>query len=824
MHTRYKISEIAHYIGVDSRLNSTQSEFDHITIDSRQIRSSKHTLFIAIKGKHHDGHDYIEALLQQGVLNFIVTNRDCLNLSKGNFILVNNSVEALQKLAKLHREKFDIPLIGITGSNGKTVVKDWLFQFFSSSKKTVRSPKSYNSQIGVPLSLWNIQKQHELAIIETGISEPGEMEQLQSIVQPQFGIFTNIGDAHSENFASKHQKIQEKLTLFKQSKTIIFCADHNLVKEELEKYYPEKKLVSWSFEELGDISVKKEVKALSTSLTFNWDKTHIESHIPYTDLASIENACHCVTMSLVLGITPSEIRETLPLLTPIAMRLELKKGVNQTTVINDVYSADVESLKIALDFTKQQSHYSKRTAILSSLEQSASAPERLYAQINESLEDAKVTRLIGIGKEMSVHRNAFRMEKQQYFPSTAALLNAIRAGEIQLSNETILVKGARKFEFERISNLLQAQNNESVLEISLNQLINNLNAYRNLLKPQVKIMAMVKAYGYGAGAAEIAKTLEHQRVDYLAVAYPDAGIDIRKSGIEVPIMVMSPRIFSYQELLHWNLEPEISNKNILNSLIEFANQLDKHQLINIHVKIETGMNRLGFTIEEIPWVIEQLKKCETVKVTTIFSHLADSGNPKEDAFTQQQIDLFEKASSQLIAGVGHAVTRHILNTSGIERFPHAQFDMVRLGIGLYGIGSTPKMAEKLKSIGAFKSSIIQIKIIQAGQSIGYGRSEVVANEMKIAVVPVGYADGLNRKLSNGIGSLIVKGTVAPIVGKVCMDMCMIDVSNLEVEVGEEVIVFDEHYPPTRIAEQLDTIPYEVLTSISARVKRVYFQE
>ena len=800
-----------------------------ILIDSRKLISPENCLFFAIPGKRNDGHNYIERLYYKGIRNFIVSNSeiDYSIYDDANVILVDNPLIALQNLCAAHRQKFDIPVIGITGSNGKTIVKEWLFQLLSNDWKIIRSPKSYNSQVGVPLSVWQINSKNDLAIFEAGISEQDEMDNLQKIIKPTIGIFTNIGEAHNENFIETTQKVGEKLKLFTKVDTLIYCPDYSEIQEVIIKSEILKNIGSftWGMKTDADLKIKsltkRENKFTIIEGVFNEEKISIK--IPFTDDASIENAIHCWATLLFLNYKSDVIARRMLKLSPIAMRLELKEGIYNCSIINDSYNSDVNSLKIALDFLDQQNQHRKKTLILSDILQSGRNEIDLYSEIADLIEKKGIERLIGIGPSISRQADKFKIEKY-FYESTDDFLK--RFSFSTFNNECILLKGARIFEFEWISKALQQKTHETILEINLNALVHNLNYYRSKLKPSTKIMAMVKAFSYGSGSYEIANVLQFHNIDYLTVAYGDEGVELRKAGITTPIMVMSPEEQSFDAIIKHSLEPEIYSFRILNLLEKSINKniIPRNKPIKIHIKLDTGMHRLGFENKDLSVLLKRLKANSHIYVQSVFSHLAGSENPDHDNFTKEQIRHFIEMSDIIKENIDHNVFLHILNSAGISRFPDSQFDMVRLGIGLYGVGANNSEQKRLENVSTLKSNITQIKKIKTKDTIGYNREFVAERDMIIGIVPIGYADGLNRKLGNSKGKLLVKGKFAPIIGNICMDMCMIDITEIKVKEGDEVIIFGEDFSINDFAKDLETIPYEVLTGISRRVKRVYFME
>jgi Alr-MurF fusion protein len=824
----YNIKEIARIIKASFLAECKENSLvKDLLIDSRSLTSPLTSLFFAIKGKRHDGHIYLQELYVKGIRNFIVSrNPDNIEAFPDcNILLVDDTLKALQILAAAHRNKFNIPVIGITGSNGKTIIKEWLFQLLSPDKKIIRSPKSYNSQVGVPLSVWQMQEDHELAIFEAGISEPDEMDRLQPIIRPTIGIFTNIGQAHDKNFINTLQKVGEKLKLFTKVDMLIYCPDYFDIQDRIikSKILSSINFFTWSRKNKADLKISRvEKDNMQTRIQGHYKSNDISISIPFTDDASVENAIHCWALMLYLGYHPILIAERMLQLSPVAMRLEMKEGVNNCSVINDSYNSDINSLAIALDFLNQQKQHLKKTVILSDILQSSLDDDDLYAEVASLLHEKGIQRIIGIGKAISFQAGKFEIEKDFYL-STSDFLHKFQFSSFH--DETILLKGARVFEFEQIGRVLQQKSHETVLEVNLNALVHNLNYYRAKLNPDIKIMAMVKAFSYGSGSFEIANVLQFHHVDYLAVAYADEGIELRKAGITTPIMVMSPEEESLEVLISFNLEPEIYSLRILDILKQtLRNQSNSEIKVPIHLKLDTGMHRLGFLKDDIEALINSLKEESNIEVRSVFSHLAGTDDPTLDGFTRSQISVFTEMCDILRKGLGVDFLKHILNSSGISRFPESQFDMVRLGIGLYGIGYDSHEQQSLHNVGTLKSIITQIKTIPENDSVGYNRKWIAPGTASIAIIPVGYADGLDRRLGNGHGKVFIGGKAVPIIGNICMDMCMADISGITAKEGDEVIIFSENYTVKQFAENLGTIPYEVLTSISRRVKRIYYYE
>lgn len=814
----YSISKIAQILKATAFLPQPNVLIRKLLTDSRTVIDPAGSLFFAIKAQR-DGHHFIANAYENGIRNFVVSNSSYqTQYADANFLVVDNVLAALQELAAYHRDNYSLPIIGITGSNGKTIVKEWLYQLLATDYQIVRSPKSFNSQIGVPLAVWEIAPENNLGIFEAGISRNQEMQQLAAIIKPSIGILTNIGEAHAEGFENLKQKLLEKLKLIKHAELFIYSPDYtNGINE---KDLPGKRKFSWSFTVPADLKVTNVVQVDGKSLiTAIYKEQEINCSIPFSDKAAIENGIICWATLLALGYAPKEVELRLKKLTQVSMRLALINGIDNCSIIDDSYSADISSLAIALDFLNLQNQHSKRTVILSDFYETGKSNELLYAEISALLTQKNINRLIGIGPNISAFAHLFKMEAA-FFESTQAFTEQLTLNHF--SNETILIKGARKFEFEKISKLLTQKIHDTILEINLNALADNLQYYRAQLKPGVKVMAMVKAFSYGSGSFEIANLLQYHKVDYLAVAYADEGIALRKSGITLPIMVMSPEPSAFEAMLKYKLEPEIYNLTILKSFLNFL-PVDE-MTFPIHLKLDTGMHRLGFEKGELPELIEILTQNKQLKAVAIFTHLVASDNALHDNFTKEQLLEFDGMYNQLTVALKYKPIKHVLNTSGVTRWKDAQFDMVRIGIGLYGFDSALVGKLALRTVAVLKTTITQVKTLKAGETVGYSRTGVMKKDGKIATVKIGYADGYNRKFGNGVGKMLVNGKLIPTIGSICMDMCMLDFGNLDVNVGDEVIVFNEEHTISNLAEQIDTIPYEILTNISQRVKRVYFYE
>ena len=796
--------------------HATPATIDAIAIDSRSLQNTATTLFFALVGPNNDAHFYIKDLISKGVQNFVVTHipEDCQG--KANFLVVNNTLVALQQLASYYRSSVNFPIVGITGSNGKTIVKEWLNFLLSPEYTIIRSPKSYNSQVGVPLSVIGINEQHNFGIFEAGLSTVSEMEKLEPIIRPTIGVLTNIGSAHDEGFANTNEKIKEKLRLFDHSQILIYPksdAVDALIRPELKTF-------SWSFyDPTADVFVSQKRMGANTILNIAQKKEEFDITIPFQDEASIENVVSCVLVLLYLKYDFATIQNRVALLYPVEMRLKLKDGINNCSLIDDSYSADFQSLKIALDFLESQKQSSKKTVILSDIFQSGLTNDDLYARVGQLIVANKISRVIGIGPVISQFKNQF--QNCVIFQTTSDFVSQI--DQLHFENETILIKGARSFQFEKIVFALEEKTHETVLEINLNAISHNLNFYKSKMKPTTKIMVMVKAFGYGNGGFEIAKLLEHHKVDYLGVAFADEGISLKNAGIQLPIMVLNPESTSFSAIIQHQLEPEIYSIKGLKSFLKIAEQKNLHQF-PIHIKLDTGMHRLGFEANTIDELITTLKGNQRVVVKSILSHMATSDAQEHQQFSLTQIRLFDELSTQLMRELDIQPIRHILNTSGISNFPQGQFDMVRLGIGLYGVSNEKEEQKYLENVSTLKSVISQIRTIPAGDSVGYGRRFIAEKSTQVATIPIGYADGISRLWGNGVGYVTINSHKAPILGSVCMDMLMANVTGIDCAEGDAVIIFGESPTVIEMAQKTQTIPYEILTSISQRVKRVFYRE
>ncbi len=789
--------------------------------DSRSLSFPSETLFFALKTERNDGHKYISELYRQNMRYFVVSElpTDAKNMPDAVFLKVENTLSALQKLAAAHRSLFNIPVIGITGSNGKTMVKEWLYQLLSDDFRIVRSPRSYNSQIGVPLSVWSLSENSELGIFEGGISQMNEMENLQPIIQPTIGIFTNIGDAHQEGFGGLKQKADEKVKLFTDAEVLIYNSDEKLIEISIVQAGLKAKLFSWGKKKDAELQVLKVEKNSTAKIDLKYKNQSFSVEIPFTDDASIENALQCVCVLLYFDFPKEIIAQKLLKLEPVAMRLEVKEGTNGCQIINDTYNSDLNSLAIALDFLSRQSSRRElsRTLILSDILQSGFTADELYAAVSELVKTKNIQKIIGVGSEISKQADKFTTAEKYFFNDTDDLLKSPLMREFK--NESILLKGARSFHFEDVLARLEQRVHETTLDVNMNALINNLNYFRSKLRPETQMMCMVKAFAYGSGSVEVARILQNNRCDYLAVAVGDEGAELRREGIRVPIVVMNPEKSAFDTIFDNKLEPEIYSFGLLKSFIVSAEKLALTDY-PIHIKIDTGMHRLGFELRDMPELIKVLKNQNQVKVRSVFSHLVGSDSAEFDDFTHQQLQTFTTCADELSKAFSHKILRHVLNSAGIERFPEYQFDMVRLGIGLYDVSVLPDV--KLEIVSTLKTIILQIRDVKAGETVGYSRKGVLTCDSRIGVIPIGYADGFNRRLSNGLGEVWVNGHRAKVVGNISMDISMIDLTGIPAEEGDSVEIFGENITIQEIADKLETIPYEILTSVSRRVKRVYF--
>ncbi|MBR0181368.1 MAG: bifunctional UDP-N-acetylmuramoyl-tripeptide:D-alanyl-D-alanine ligase/alanine racemase [Prevotella sp.] len=821
---KYSIIKIATLIGA-RRVGNTDAQIGWLLTDSRSLCFPEETLFFALKSARNDGHKYISDLYRRGVRNFVVESRGIQEycpesgseMKDANFLIVPSPLAALQRLAERHRDEFDIPIVGITGSNGKTMVKEWLYQILLPSQKIVRSPKSYNSQIGVPLSVWLLNEQTEVGIFEAGISEPGEMMALRDIIQPTVGVFTSLGSAHQENFRSMEEKCMEKLELMHDTQAMIYCSDNDIVSRCIRRMQYKGEKIAWS---QCDEQVAFFVKAVDgTKISYRYKGEDGAFEIPFSDEASIEDCITCAATALYLGITPEQLSERMPLLEPVAMRLEVKEGQRGCILVNDSYNSDINSLDIALDFMVRR-EASKKTLILSDMYQTGVSPDQLYAQVSDLCVKRGIQKFIGIGPDLSAQADKIQIADKQFFLDVQHFLTSDTFSSLR--DELILLKGARSFGFDQITEQLEQKVHETILEVNLNAVVANLNYYRSFLKPETKMVCMIKADAYGAGAVEIAKTLQDHRVDYLAVAVADEGVTLRKAGITANIMIMNPEMTAFKTMFDYDLEPEVYSFRLLDALIRAAR---KEGITGwpVHIKLDTGMHRLGFDpVNDMDELIDRLKHQNAVIPRSVFSHFVGSDSDGFDDFSARQFALFDEGSRKLQAAFTHKILRHMDNSAGIEHFPERQMDMCRLGLGLYGVD--PRDNRIINTVSTLKTTILQMRHVPAGDTVGYSRKGKIDRDSVIAAIPIGYADGLNRHLGNRRCYCLVNGQKAEYVGNICMDVAMIDVTGIDCHEGDMVEIFGEHLPVTTLSDIIDTIPYEVLTGVSNRVKRVYFQD
>ena len=817
----YTVEKVATLIGA-RRYGEKDATIGWLLTDSRSLCFPEQTLFFALRTKRNDGHKYISELYRRGVRSFVVEQvpEDYqTQYPDANFLKVPSPLAALQRLAERHRDEFDIPVVGITGSNGKTWVKEWLYQILSPSMKVTRSPKSYNSQIGVPLSVWLLNEQTKVALLEAGISEPGEMLALHDIIQPTIGVLTSLGSAHQENFRNMDEKCMEKLQLFRNTETMIYPSDDDTVSRCVRRSQYQGERIGWSrFSEKAPMYVKTE----GSHVTYVYKGIEGSYDIPFIDEASIENSITCATVALTLGLTPEELAERMPRLEPIAMRLEVKEGQRGLTLINDSYNSDVNSLDIALDFMNRRPEQEgkRKTLILSDIYQTGESSAELYREVSELIAKRGIDRFVGIGPEISSQAAQIEIGQKWFFANVDDFVQSSVFKSMR--DEIVLLKGARPFGFERISDLLEQKVHETILEVDLNAVVDNLNYYRSFLKPETKMVCMIKADAYGAGAVEIAKTLQDHRVDYLAVAVADEGVTLRKAGITQNIIVMNPEMSSFKTLFDYDLEPEVYSFRLMNALVKAA----RHEGITgwpVHIKLDTGMHRLGFDPKkDIDELIDLLKHQSAIIPRSVFSHFVGSDSDDFDNFSATQFRVFDEASQKIQAAFSHKILRHIDNSAGIEHFPERQLDMCRLGLGLYGVD--PRTNNILSTVSTLKTTILQLRRVPKEETVGYSRKGKLERDSVIAAIPIGYADGLNRKLGNRHCYCLVNGQKAEYVGNICMDVALIDVTDIPCEEGDSVEIFGKNLPVTVLSDVLETIPYEVLTSVSNRVKRVYFQD
>ncbi len=815
----YSIREIASILRLES---DSDRIIEHLLIDSRKVLHPNSTLFFALQGAHQDGHSFIPELIAKGVKAFVVSKPVDPDDDDITILQVDHVLDALQHIAAYHRDRFGMPVFAITGSNGKTVVKEWLYQLLHQDHRIVRSPRSYNSQIGVPLSLWQMNDGHEMAIIEAGISEPGEMEILEQMIQPTHGVITNLGEAHAKNFHDPLEKLNEKLDLFESCDTIFYCSDHNLVGQIMKERYPTKNMVGWSVNPGSQLEVR-DIDLDSMKVTVRYEGREHVFPLPFSDNGSIENFLHCINIAMHLESNPDELARRAESISPIDMRMQLHRGINGCTLINDSYNSDLPSILNGIEWLSRQTQHEKKVVILSDFETASEDFEKTFNAAIAAMKSAGVKRFIGVGPVISFYNEWVDIEEKHFAASTEEAEKKLM--EMRFSDEAILIKGSRKFNLESLVKILQLQSHGTTVEINLGAMGRNLDAFRQKIPQDTKIMCMVKAFSYGTGSYEVAHYLSTKGVDYLAVAYADEGAQLRKAGITLPIMILNPEERSHHLLFKYHLEPEVYSVQVLASLVASYEQSfhSDETSLKIHLNLDTGMHRLGLVEDDLKSISELMDQYPYLEVASIFSHLSSADEQDQHEFTQGQIEQFERLSNQFMSEKSVKPLRHLLNTSGMHRYSDYAFDMVRLGIGLYGSGED-SLESTLEPVVSVKARILQIKNLAKGDSLGYGRSHIASKAQTVATISLGYADGLGRDLGNGHGFVFVNGEKQPILGNVCMDMCMVDVSGMVVNVGDEVIWIGSDQTLGAVAKQMNTIPYEVLTSIPERVKRVYFEE
>jgi alanine racemase len=818
----YKANEIGKIFGITDLSGFKELVIKEVSIDTRTLISPTNSIFFALPGEMNDGHNFIDSAHSKGVRNFVIKNVEQANkYPDSNFFLVDDVLDALQMLASYHQQSFkNLRKIAITGSNGKTIIKEWLYQMLFDVFNIVKSPKSYNSQIGMALSLLGIEEDHDLGIFEAGISKKGEMERHHSMLNPEIGLITNIGSAHDEGFASREEKLKEKLLLFKQVETIVYCKDNTLIDQYIHTLYPLKNHFTWGSSTHVDVQVvKNEVIGSSRFLEVKYQGDSIEVKLRFSDKASFENCMHCIAIMCHLDIPLQEIMQRVNRISGLHMRMEMTTGMQQSIIVNDAYSADLDALQIALEFVEQQAGDREKLAILSAFEQSGKEEKHVFGKIIEQLIGNGFSELVYISNStFDVPDGPINVE---FYPTKEAFLKNIHA--INIKQKVILIKGARQYELEDISDRLSDKGHSTTLQINLNALEQNLRVYKNQLKQSTGIIAVVKASAYGTGSSEIARILERNQVAYLAVAFADEGIALRQAGIETKIMVFNPDLSSLPDIIRFELEPEVYDLGQLNQIVDYTNQNDIS--INIHLKLDTGMHRLGFLEDGLDELCTILLQAKNVNVNTIFSHLASSEDEADDEYSSKQFDSFDRMYDHITGSLLKFPKRHILNSGGISRFPNQQYDFVRLGIGMYGIDKNPSIQSSLRKVHGLYASLIQVKNMKFGDSIGYNRKTILSSDKTVGIVNIGYADGLMRNLGNGKFSFNINGSPAEILGNVCMDLTIVDLSNIpEAKIGEQVVIFDDSHSIESLAKAAGTIPYEILSRISSRVKRKFVRE
>ena len=808
-----QLAEMAH--GVTS--GEDHQNIEHLVIDSRAIVFGAQSIFIALKGHMMDGHEFVKSAYESGVRCFMVERLpEHQEFQNASFLVVEDCKVSLQLLAVTHRSTFhNTKVIGITGSNGKTIVKEWLSGMLAKEHMVVKSPKSFNSQLGVPLSIWQMKERHEYAIFEAGISLPNEMNALEKMIKPNIGIFTNIGQAHDAGFESHHQKIREKALLFEHCEMIICRKDHEAVYSHLISVFGKNKVFSWGRGHGANLEVQEAVADNGKTILQLSHREEIHSiTIPADDIASLENAMHCIAALRYLGYAFWRIEELIQDIGSIEMRLELKEGIDGSLIINDAYINDITSLDIALQFQQKHGANRQKVVILSEMAETGMTEDQMHISIEKLLQQYQPDKILLVGPKLS--KITVADAACQYYSTTKDLIAQLM--HQKFINDIILIKGSRKHQFEELEKTLLRQSHSTTLSIDLGALEHNLATYASYLTANASLICVIKAGAYGSGSEEIAKALQYKGVDYLAVAFADEGVQLRKAGISMPIMVLNPDDGSLEDMCKYQLEPEVYDIHQLNSILKFLTE--SNQILSIHLKLDTGMSRLGFREEHLNEIIHILIENKSVTIASIFSHLASSEDVNDDDFTHKQVNVFAAMYHEICERLTIQPKRHILNSAGIHRFPQYHFDYVRLGLGLYGLDPNTEVASKLEKVHTLSARIIQIKTIQAGESVGYNRTLVVDKATIIAVLNIGYADGLFRASGNGRYSVQINGRDAKIIGNVCMDLTIVDVSHIhEIKTGDEAIIFGPKKPIELLAKACNTISYEILTRISPRIKR-----
>lgn len=819
---KIKLSNLAGSLGAITLANGNQGYISSICIDSRRIYSEVEILFVALPGEKTDGHLFLKLAYEAGIRNFLVQKGKyetslLERYADTTILMVNDTLSSLQVLAAWNRNQFEGPVLAVTGSNGKTIIKEWLGQVLGQYYRTIKSPKSYNSQIGVPLSIFAMAADHQVAVLEAGISQPGEMRNLEKMIRPTIGLFTNLGTAHDANFSGQGEKLEEKALLFSDCQYIIYRKDQKAVAAYFQSTFPAERLISWSEVEGADytLAVKKDL-IKSKIILLRPDLSLFTFNCNFQDEASLENLRHVIVACLTLGLSPTQIQDAIPLLRSVDMRLTAKAGLRQCTIIDDTYNNDLGGLEVALEFMQVQRQKKCRKVILSDLPQLGST-KKSYDKVKSLLDHFKIDEVYGIGEEIGTYLANLAV-RGKWYANTDEFLRT--ADLTTFDNDLVLIKGGRSFAFEQIVQALEERIHGTVLEINLNALTHNYSFYRKRIPNGTKVMVMVKAAAYGGGAAEIANHLQKLKADYLSVAYPDEGIELRNKGITLPIMVLNSGRENFSQMLAFQLEPVIFSLEILSAIGTFSQQEEK--IIAVHLDLDTGMRRLGFEKNDLKQVRELLDKFPLIHIQSVFTHLAASDESQHDAFSQQQLALFDEMSAAIITFIGYTPMKHALNTAGILRFPAKAMDMVRLGIGIYGVAVDEASKGQLQQVGTLKTTISQIKTLNAGETVGYGRIGKRERATRVATVAIGYADGFDRRFSSGKGYGLVHGHPAYVIGNVCMDMTMLDIGDIPAKVGDEVTIFGEGVDLNELAKEIGTIPYELLTQISNRVKRVYF--